>query len=230
MRPPALLLSCSLILSAQQTIFNVPSADIAGPHDWFYQHQTSARAWGRQRSWIQTNSFGYGAGHSLELDVSWFNLQPDQLADSSAAVGFKWSQALRADRGGFAPRLVVGDMMELRAPNPGPRRGPRNGNWFYAMLAAETPVTRTRVSAGFSDGTEILFGTREAGFMAGIEQPLRKGWSMQADWFSGRHELAYWIPGVVYRFRPRWMVSLGYQVPNPGAPGTRSVIVELTRN
>lgn len=51
----------------------------------------------------------------------------------------------------------------------------------------------------------------------------------QADWFSGKHELSYLIPGMVYRASDHWMISLGYQIPNKGSEGFGGMVFELTR-
>ena len=222
----------ALPLFGQQTIFNVPSPDISVKHDWFFQHQTTTRVWNPGRSWVQTNAFGYGIGHYVELDATLFNLDLKQPKDSTLSVGFKASIPLIAEDRKMPVRLVIGDMFEFteRSFDKTERfRNPREGNWVYAMLSTEIPGIKTRISGGFSDGTKILFGQRSNGILGGIEHPVSKRWMLQMDWFSGQHELAYWIPGVVYRFRDRWMVSLGYQVPNHSDFSSRAIVMELTR-
>ncbi len=227
----------SLPAWGQQTIFNVPSADIAVNRDWFFQHQTTTRVWNPGRSWVQTNAYGYGIGHYIELDATLFNLDVKDPKDSTLSFGFKASLPILGEKARFGKksklplRLVVGDMFEFteRPFDPTRLRNPHEGNWMYAMLNTEVPHSKTRLTAGFSDGTKILFGTRSNGFLGGVEQPLSSRWTFQIDWFSGHHELAYWIPGVVYRFQERWMLSLGLQVPNRSTVGAKAIIVELTR-
>jgi hypothetical protein len=143
----------------------------------------------------------------------------------------KYSVPLRDETSALPLRLVLGDMFELseRAFDQDRLRGPREGNWVYAMLSSELPGSKTRITGGFSDGTKILFGERANGFLGGVEQPLSKRWMFQVDWFAGHHELAYWIPGMVYRFGERWMLSLGLQMPNHSSIGSRAIVVELTR-
>jgi hypothetical protein len=221
----------ALPIFGQQTIFNVPSADIAVKTDWFFQHQTTTRVWNPGRSWVQTNAFGYGIGHSIELDATLFNLDVKDAKDSTLSVGFKASVPLLRNTAKMPLRLVVGDMFEFtERPLDNTRlRNPHEGNWAYVMLNTELPRLKTRLTGGLTDGTKVLFGQRANGFLGGLEQPLSNRWTFQVDWFSGHHELAYWIPGVVYRFRERWMLSLGLQVPNRTTVGSRAIIVELTR-
>lgn len=217
---PLLLLPIPAL--AQQTIFDVPSADVSGKKEWFYQHQTVIRAWGGDRRWIQTNAFGAGVGHSLELDATWFNLDV-RSRESVGSAGFKWSPRLNSEESAVPLHFVAGDMVEFRSGQP------RSGNWTYAMLSAELPRSHTHLTGGVSSGTRVLFGERTTGALAGVEQHLSERFMLQADWFSGKHDLAYLIPGAVYRVSRHWMVSLGYQIPNPGAAGFRAVVFELTR-
>lgn len=215
----------------QQTIFNVPSADVAVKKDWFFQHQSTTRVWDPGRSWVQTNAYGYGIGHNLELDATLYNLDIEDAGDPAFSAGFKYSVPLLGPKSKLPVRLVVGDMFEFteRSFDASRLRSPHEGNWAYVMLSGELPSSKTRITGGFSDGTKILFGERANGFLGGVEQPLSKRWMFQVDWFSGHHELAYWIPGVVYRFQERWMLSLGMQMPNHATVGRRAIIVELTR-
>ena len=150
---------------------------------------------------------------------------------NSRRLGFKTSIPLLGEQAKMPLRLVVGDMFEFteRPLDQTRLRNPHEGNWMYAILNTEIPRLKTRITGGLSDGTKVLFGERANGFLGGVEQPLSKRWTFQADWFSGHHELAYWIPGVVYRFRERWMISLGFQIPNRQTHGSRAVVFELTR-
>lgn len=222
MRIIAVLLTLAAGLSAQQTIFDVPSADVAVRHDWFYQHQTVARGWSPERRWVQTNAYGYGVGGHTEFDVTWFNLDPASPRLSNASIGFKTSLPVNGEHAHTPVRFVIGDLVQVDGHG-------HKGNWFYSMLQVETPRTATRLTGGITSGTSVLFGEKTTGVLAGVEQPLGQHWMFQADWFSGRHDLAYFVPGLVYKFHPHWMASFGYQIPNHHAHGYRAVVLELTR-
>lgn len=218
----ALLLFASPLL-AQQTIFDVPSGDVSGRKAWFYQHQTVARTWNPGRTWIQSNAVGVGVGHALELDFTWFNVETKAVQESSPSVGFKWSPRLNRKDSRVPLRFVLGEMVQIRG------RDPHAGHWTYAMMSAELPKSHTHLTGGYTAGSSALFGRRSSGLMAGIEQHLNHRWMLQADWFSGKHDLSYLIPGVVYRASDHWMISLGYQIPNPRSKGFGAVVFELTR-
>ena len=206
-------------LLSQQTIFDVPSADVAPRGDWFYQHQTVARSWGGDRRWVQSNAFGLGVGHAVELNATLYNVDLDEPCKAPLAVGFKWSPTLVAEP--VTLRFVAGQMVTVR------RATPKAGYWTYFMLSAETR-THTRITGGYTAGT-TLFGRHTSSPLMGIEQRLSERWMLQADWYSGRHDLSYLIPGAVYRFSKNWMISAGYQFPNPHTDGFRAIVIELTR-
>ncbi|MBL8209496.1 MAG: hypothetical protein JNK87_02235 [Bryobacterales bacterium] len=219
----ALVFSLAVSLHAQQTIFDVPSADVSTRHDYFYQHQTVARTWNPERQWLQTNAFGYGVGHHTELDVTWFNLDLARPRTSVLGAGFKTSLPLTPEGAPLRWHAVVGAQYLHGA------RAHSAGYWSYAMASGELARTRTKLTGGLHAGNAVLFGRRTKGFLGGVEQPLTPRWMFQADWFRGRHDLAYLIPGMVYRFAPHWMVSLGYQIPNRRSPGVHAAVLEFTR-
>ena len=216
------LLIAASVVPAQQTIFDVPSGDISVKGDWFYQHQTVARAWSPERRWIQTNAFGYGIGFHTEIDTTVFNTDAEHLSNTLGSIGFKSSLPIHGDEARVPLKFVVGDLLTVGAEH-------HTGNWSYAMLQATAPRIHTRVIAGASAGTAALFGRRTTGVLGGVEQPLTSRLTFQADWFSGKHDLAYAIPGLVYRFSRHWMISAGYQLPNSKSPGYRAAVLELTR-
>ena len=230
MRKVLFFVVATLSAYGQQTIFNAPSADVAAKGDWFYQHQTVARAWSAEKHWVQTNSFGYGIGHNLEFDASWYNLEPHAIGQSSPSIGIKASIPLRKLGERLPTRLVIGDMIEFRERSPNTTLdSPHEGNWIYALLSTEIPRAGTRITYGVTDGTSVLFGSRKFAAVVGVEHPLTSKWMLQTDWFAGKHDLGYLIPGAVYKFSKRWMLSLGYQMPNPNGTGFHGVVIELTR-
>jgi len=113
-----LLILSGLVASGQQTICGVPSADVSGKKEWFYQHQTVARSWNPDRRWIQTNAFGRGIGHALELDATWFNLESRLINQSIGSIGFKWSPRRNGEDSKIPLRFVAGEMLQFRGVGP----------------------------------------------------------------------------------------------------------------
>jgi hypothetical protein len=180
-----ILFAVTLPGSAQQTIFDVPSADVSPKGGWFYQHQSVVRRWNGDRRWIQTNAVGVGTGGAFEIDATWFNRERGAWAESAPSVGFKWSPRLNYAESAIPLRFVAGEMVQFRGASP------ESGHWSYAILSAEIRHSETHLTGGFTAGSHILFGERTTGAMFGIEQHLSKRFMLQADWFSGRHGLSY---------------------------------------
>lgn len=218
-----LLAAVAAPLLAQQSIFDVPSADVSPKGQWFFQHQTVARETQPDRHWFLSNAYGYGVGHNLELDATLYSLAIHRPSLAVSAFGFKWNPRLNSATAKIPTRLVAGEMFTLRKAADG-----RLGHWSYVMLSAELP-RGARLTGGVTTGTTSLFGHKTTAAVAGWEQTLTKRWMFQVDWFSGKNDLGYWIPGFVRRVSDHWMISLGYQVPNRHSDGFHAVVLELTR-
>jgi hypothetical protein len=59
-------------------------------------------------------------------------------------------------------------------------------------------------------------GVDKAGAMLGYEQPLGKGVSFVADWFSGRNGFGYATPGLSFALPKAGLFNIGYSVGNYG--------------
>ena len=63
-------------------------------------------------------------------------------------------------------------------------------------------------------------------FIGGIEQPITKNWSFIADWYSGTHNLADFIPALQYKVGHQVFIA-GYKFPNAGSGGKQAFIFEM---
>ena len=208
---------------AQQTIFNVPSADITEPSKFFFQHQSTVRAVNPGRSWVQTDALGYGVGFNTEADVTVTNISLPTGHNEVIGVGFKTALPLFSEEAKAEEfRATFGEFVPLAV------RDHTVGSWTYAHLSGKIPSWETRVSVGASLGTKELFGERAKSAIVGIEQPINAKWLFQADWFSGHHDLAAVIPGLVYTMDNLSMVSFGYQFPNHSESGKQAAVFEYT--
>lgn len=213
---------------AQQTIFNVPSADVTEKQSFFYQHQSELRPWNPGKTWQMTNNLGYGIGKHTELDATFIGLDAfggkhGWSRNSALGLGFKTSlplfpKKLEAEE----LKLVVGELIPIEFT------GHSLGSWSYSELSGRIPFTKTRLTAGVNYGTKQIFNTSQFSYMVGYEHPLTKHWMLQGDWFSGKHGQGAFIPGMVYIFKNGTMLSFGYQIPNPHARIHSAFIFELT--
>lgn len=205
------------VAHAQQAIISMPSADITGPRQLFFMHETQLRTWGQRPYWAGTYFLTYGLGYGTELAATVFDhgvYADGSSGITSLALGFKSAVRLFTRE---APRwqlqLSFGAML-LTSLNNG-----SVGAWLYALQSFRLPVLRTRLAVGVSYASEQLYGPgyNEVSLIASLEQPLPlgsvRGLSVVAEWFSGRHELSNLIVGLTYHPTPTWIFVLGWKIP-----------------
>lgn len=216
-------------VQAQQTIFNVPSADITEKNSFFYQHQMGLRPWMPNRYWQMTNNLGYGIGKYTELDATLIGIDAfggghGWAKQMGLGLGFKTAVPILPRKYKAEElKVVFGELLPFTFQNP-----QTLGTWSYAMVSGRLPKVGTRLTAGVDYGTRQIFGMNQFSAMLGYEHPINSHWLLQGDWFSGKHGQGAFIPGIVYIFSGGTMLSFGYLVPNPGAQISSCFIFELT--
>lgn len=208
---------------AQQTIFNVPSADVTPPKHVYLETEGQFRTWKPDRFFSGTEYFAVGVGHNTELDVTFSNLNAPGTGTATLGLGFKTSWPLLKNR---LPRrelkLTLGELVPVSV------RGQGVGSWTYGHLSGRVPGLNTRVSAGVSVGTRQLFGRDTVGFMGGVEQPVTKRLTLLADWFSGTSNYGLLISGFSYVLPMGVNMFAGYQIPNNSRCGRSGFVLEFS--
>lgn len=203
-----LLLLAPQTAYAQQTIFNVPSADTPEKGRLFLQHESQFRPWGPNNFWLGTHYAAYGLAKNLELDATLFSLSSPPSDTVSLGVGFKKVFPFRDHSWIKEPKVTVGDVFLIPVSGKGP------GNWGYGHLSGRLPRLKTRITAGISTGTDELFGRNTVHFIGGIEHPVTERFILLLEWFSGTHSNALLIPGFSYNLTKTVGVYAGFQIPN----------------
>jgi hypothetical protein len=219
-----LIAGCGQTALAQQTIFNVPSADVTPKGRLFLQHESQFRTWKPGRFLINTEYAAVGIGHNTEVDLTFFNISSPASQNISMAVGFKSAIPLLDKR--FPQeeiKLTVGSALPISLQGNGV------GNWTYSHVSLRLPKLRTRLSGGVSYGTKQIFGRQVVSAIAGVEQPLTKRVSLIADWYSGTHDLGLLITGASVALPKDTNLYLGYQIPNTKNSGRQGFVVELSK-
>jgi len=211
---------------AQQTIFNVPSADLTEEGAVYLEHESQFRAWDSGRYWYGTHYLAYGFGHHTEGDLTLYNLTSPASDNVSLGMGIKSIlPLLKEAHPARDMRWTAGSQALISLEGNGV------GFWGYSHLSGRLFSGRTRLSAGASGGTRQLFGRGTVHFIAGVEQGINGRVSLIADWFSGKHGLGFFTSGVSVAL-PRWSATLflGYQIPNDSATaGRQGLTFELAK-
>lgn len=212
---------------AQQTIFNVPSADVTEKGHIFLQEEAQTTPWNTDTAYFGTTYSALGIGHNTELDATLFNVGSPATQNISLGLGFKSAIPIPGLKDRFPDRefkLTVGSEMLLGLEGNGV------GNWSYAHLSGRVPKLNTRLTAGVSYGGRQVFGQNTFSFIAGVEQPVTKKFTLITDWYSGsEHFAGYLITGFSYAFSKNVTLYTGAQIPNSPRVGTPGFVIEIAK-
>lgn len=233
-KPITVLFSCAVLIAAasvairgQQTIFNVPSADVLDRGKVYAEldaafKPNTAQAVGRFSSFVPRVVIGTGRNVEVGLNVTG-NVQPGSDTTTLAPAA-KWRFYQSDDR---KTSLFAGATVFVPIRN----RVYRIGSYTYA--AAARTFGKTRVTAGaflFSRSVVASNATRGGGQFA-VEQTVNDKFSVAADWLTGRHANGYFTPGAIYKPRPSVTAYFAYSVGNGGArKGNHYFLFELGYN
>jgi hypothetical protein len=196
-------------VSAQQTLFNVPTTDVLDRGKVYGEMDIPFRVvTPRFSSFVPRVVIGIGHRTEVGLNITG-NIQPG--ADTTTLMPtIKW-KAYDGGRNGWV--FVVGNNFFIPVRN----HSYKAGNYAYAGLS-KIFRTKTRATFGgyhFSENVVAPHAQR-AGGQFGFEQPLAKRLMIQADWFTGKHANGYFTPGIAYKVTPKLIGYFGYSLGNSG--------------
>jgi hypothetical protein len=207
-----LVLASAFAAQAQQTIMNVPSADVTDKGhvyfrgDSFYQPSPAAYNFNA--------NLAVGLGHNFEIDLNGMNLvHPGQ--QSSVMPGFKWAP-INKELSVFKLTAYVGDQLT----QPVTHKTYSQGNFVYA--AAALTDGNLRVTGGVWNSQNTYAPGNRSGALAGVEytaKTFKNGGSIVPtyDFESGNGLNGYSSFGVMVYPVKRLMILPAYNVGNSGA-------------
>ena len=201
---------------AQQTIFDVPSADITEAGMIYLQHESQFSG----NFGLFTNYAGYGIGKNLEIDATLFGVGTKKVRNEVLGIGFKSSFPIHEKS---ETKITFGHLIPVSL------RGNGVGGYTYSHISTRLSKFKTRITSGFLIGTTTIFGRDFICYIGGIEQPITKKFSLLLDWHSGKHPYGYLISGFSYAFNPNLILYTGYEVPNNKANGDDGFVIELAK-
>lgn len=213
-------LFCLLIFSphktfAQQTIFNVPSADVTEKNQIFTQFEGQFS----DDFGLFTNYAAYGIGYMTELDLTLTGYGSKKFRNEVLLAGFKSSFPIYK----YDTKLTVGHLIPISL------RGNGVGGYSYSHLSSVIPKLKTRVTSGVLVATSTIFGKDTVCYIAGLEHPVNDKLAIILDYTSGSHSNGLLIAGVSYKFTPKTTLYAGYQIPNSSKYGDHGFVVELAK-
>jgi len=212
---------------AQQTIFNVPSADVTPKGRLFLQQESQFRAWNPDAFWWGTGYSAYGIGHNTELNVTLYNVSAPSSNNITLGTGFKSAIPIPKLDEKYPKqeyKFTIGSEVLTSLEGNGV------GTWTYGHVSGRLPVIKTRLTGGVSYGSKQVFGRDIFCFITAIEHPVTKKLSIIMDWFSGsEHFAGFLIPGVSYALPDNKTIFIGYQIPNNSKCGSSGFVIEFSK-
>ena len=201
---------------AQQTLFNIPSADVLDKGKIYLEEDS---LWRPQDPHVAVFTmrgvYGFGCGIEAGINVGGF-VAPGR-STPAGIVAIKW-QPVRV--GAFALTAGAHGLFFLR----GSRDGDPAGH-FYTEGSYSLP-TQTRITAGGWVATARYAGPLDTrGGQFAVEQKVNGHLNVNADWYTGRNGLGYFSPGVVSAWGP-WTIYAAYSFKNGDSKGN-AVLIEL---
>jgi hypothetical protein len=222
-----ILFGSSVFVSAQQTIFNVPTTDVLGQGKVYVELDASFKtnnqsAVRRFSSFVPRLVVGVGGNVEVGLNVTG-NIQPG--ADSTTlvpTVKWKFYENEKKDTA-----LIAGTNFYIPIRNRGYNAG------TYSYLAVSKTINKTRFTAGGFVASKNVFAAKavRAGGQFGVEQTVNSKFSVAADWITGRHSSGYFTPGIIYKPHPKVTTYFSYSIGNDQAKrGNHFFLLELGYN
>lgn len=213
--------------NAQQTVFNVPTADVLDKGKVYVELDASFKT-NNDEALRKFSSFVprvvVGAGRNVEVGLNLTgNIQPG--ADTTTLVPtVKW-RFYQNEKKDLA--LFAGNNFYIPVRN----KSYNFGTYTYAAVAKT--INKTRLTAGafvFSKNVVAPNAARGGGQFA-VEQIINSKLTLAADWFTGRHANGYFTPGVIYKPHPQVTTYWSYSIGNADAKrGNHFFLFELGYN
>lgn len=201
---------------AQQTLFNVPSADVTEKGMIFIQQEGQFS----DKFGLFTSYGAYGIGRNTEIDLTLFGVGTKKVRNEVLGLGFKTFIPLHEKS---ETKLTFGTLLPVSL------RGNGVGGYAYSHLSTRLQKLKTRFTAGGFVGTTTVFGRDFISFIGAVEQPINKKFGLQVEWYSGKHSNGFLIPGFYYNFPRNATLWVGYQIPNNRANGEKGFVIELSK-
>ncbi len=216
---------------AQQTYFNVPSADVVGKHEIAVQQQLNF-----SESIRSSTTLEYGLGREWEIGLNFYNLdyQPSERRivanDSTTEEAFSPLLMLNAQKAFDITKnleIAIGAQGGLNVLT---QRRPQLVGYVYGLIGAVSDNEHYNLSLGgyaanaryLGDGPKIGFQT---GFDAGI---FYKKLHLIGDWVSGSHDFGQLALGIEVFLGEHFPLAIGWQRMNK--TGEQALVLQLTFN
>jgi hypothetical protein len=210
----AFVLSSFHTVSAQSTVFNIPSTDVQTSRRLYVEADFLTHASSFERGGFQLYGtrlvFGLSKRAEAGVNVYFINTAPAEPIEIQPNFKFRLYQN---EEKGLA--IATGAAVFLPISH-------RSLSSSRAMVyAVGSKKVNAPLGPRFSLGAYNLIGTFEKGtskrgVLLGYEQPITRKLTVVADWSSGNNDYGYVVAGAGITLSPKSVLYVGYNVGNQG--------------
>jgi len=201
-------------VSAQSTVFNIPSTDIQPAHRIYIEadfiaHISSFETGGYQ---LYGPRLVYGLGKRAEVGVNAFFVNTAPAEPIEIQPNFKL-QLYKNEEKGIAAAIGAVVYVPVTHRSSSPTRA-----MVYGVVSKNV---KGSYGPRFTVGAYSLIGsfekgTNKHGLLLGYEQPITRKLSFVVDWSSGNNDYGYVVAGAGITLSPKSIVYVGYNIGNQG--------------
>ncbi len=215
------VLVCAGSARGQETVFDVPSADVLDRGKVY--GELDGTAWEADGRATLTPRVVIGVGHGVEVGANFNGISEPEAGEMTVSPTIKW-QPWSTETGWS---FYAGDDLFF----PVRERSYHAGNYFYAVLAKKWKHG-TRVGAGGYDFTKnVVAGANRAGGQFTVEQSLGARLTVASEWYTGNQAVGFVNTGLILKLTRKLTGYAAYQLGNAGVTtGNRQFLWELGWN
>ena len=202
---------------AQQTIFNVPSADVTEKGHLFLEPEAQFS----DKFGLFTGYVAYGIGRHTALNLTVTGVGTHNVRDELLCLGSKTYATLHKES---ETKFTAGYLIPISL------RGNGVGGYVYSHLSTRLPKIKTRITSGVLVATTVIFGRDVVAYIGGIEQPITEKLNLILDYTSGNHPNGLLISGFSYKLPSDIILVSGYQIPNNRRIARKGFVIEVVKN
>jgi hypothetical protein len=199
---------------AQQTIFNLPNADVLEKGKTYLEEDILWRPSDPRSSAFTTRSV-WGLGSHVEAGVNFGGFLTPGHSVPNVVPNIKWQPWSSDEWSVTAGALGLFFL-----------RGAKDGNpaaLGYGHAAYKVPTGTRLTAGGYWASSGYAASDVQKGLLAGFEQRITGGLTLAADWFSGKNGLGYFSPGIIASSGP-WILYAAWTFKNGDSKGNGALI------
>jgi hypothetical protein len=206
----------------QETVFDVPSADILDKGKIYGELDVTARPVNPLATF--TPRIVVGIGHGIEVGMNLDGLSAPTVDQLEISPTVKW-RLWKDETSGWS--FYVGDDLFFPVCN----RTYNAGNYLYAFFVKEwTHGTRIGLG-GYDFARNVVAKANRAGGQFTLEQRVNNRLTLAAEWYTGKQTAGYVNAGAIIKINSKLTLYAAYQIGNEGVTtGNHQFLGEIGYN